>query len=357
MFHVCRISAIIGLFAFSGSFCVYAVTWDEPIIIDHRCLEISLIPDNWIDSVRNKMAVFYTGGSHASQYGRGLELVAELLGPEKYKVVWHSNKDGQDDLPTEPGALRVLQYGGNYVGASKLETIFAEQGGVINAAGHGWCDEICKRDPGSYISAVEEAEQRFPDVAFWYATGIEDWDDKGVDSSLCRPRNDSIRSYCRENNKVLFDFLALDMTDDDGIFHDNPKERFGGCEWCKSYCSTNDCETNDLDKQKLGHTHVYSCFRKGKAMWWMLARMAGWPGPNSTSTENVSVPNRNLPNFNGSLSARDISSLVNTGGYSVKITDLRGREISPDRNPTGLLTITAYDRYGNSLKTAVSILR
>jgi hypothetical protein len=351
-----RFLAFFALFGFSLTFSARGVTWETPVIIDHRCTDITKIPDNWVDSVRTNMVVFYSGGSHANQWATGLQLVAQLLGPEKYKVAYHTSKEGQNDIPTEPNALRVLNYGGNYLGASKLESIFSDQGGAINASGHGWCDEICKRDPANYINAVDEAEQQFPGVAFWYSTGIEDWDDKGVDTSLCRPNNNAIRNHCIENNRVLFDFIGLDMTDDDGNFHDTPAEKFGTCEWCKQYCSANDCETNDLEKQSSGHTHIYSCFRKGKAMWWMLARMAGWPGPDATKTTKTNISKTHAL-FSGMLSAKDLALAANKAGSRVTITDVRGRHISEHLNATGLSVVTAYDQSGHMVKTAVGFMK
>ncbi|MDY7031955.1 MAG: dockerin type I domain-containing protein, partial [Thermodesulfobacteriota bacterium] len=44
------------------------------------------------------------------------------------------------------------------------------------------------------------------------------------------------------------------------------------CGWCSEWCDTNDCPTCS----SCAHSHCFNCYQKGKAFWWMVARLAGW---------------------------------------------------------------------------------
>ena len=46
------------------------------------------------------------------------------------------------------------------------------------------------------------------------------------------------------------------------------------CSWCSDWCAEHTC----LDCDHCAHSHCFNCYLKGKAFWWMLARMSGWNG-------------------------------------------------------------------------------
>ena len=37
------------------------------------------------------------------------------------------------------------------------------------------------------------------------------------------------------------------------------------------------------------HSHCLNCYQKGKAFWWMMARIAGWDGNITSSVEQDSI--------------------------------------------------------------------
>jgi len=89
-------------------------------------------------------------------------------------------------------------------------------------------------------------------------------------------RNEQVRQYCTDNNKVLFDFADLDSWSD-GV--QNTYEHI-----VDDVTYNIPLEHEDLNGNEAGHTTYTSCEQKGRAFWWLMALLAGW---NATPTTNT----------------------------------------------------------------------
>lgn len=246
------------LFAFMSSMCLA-----EPIIVDHTTSDLSQIPDSWIDQVKQNIKVYFGHTSHGAQIINGL-LSIESQNPAKYNVAipdWY--------LPNEAGALCIYNRGDTYDPGDFFPTVAGvlSANPEINVVMYGWCGQPGNAPGGdwqallnNYISTINNLERQYPNVTFVYMTGnAQEADCSGCDRNRF---NEALRAYCKQNNKVLFDFGDLD------VWYNGQMYTYS----CPSWCA---CAGQDIPREApqygggagtgpCGHTTSESCIQKGK---------------------------------------------------------------------------------------------
>ncbi len=270
------------------------------IIADHTVVDkYDDIPQYYIDQVK-KMWLSYAGESHADAIRMGLVLLENLDAkysvsqissgtPEPYttanlrvnEATWGSYRTGptgwvhsygEQDWFTSAGAIAQTKAGLDYC---------ASNGPALSAFGFGWCYDptINYTNIDSYISATQEyidycAARGYPTKIF-FTTGPIDGDSYtnsgagGLYGLNIYKRMVAIRDFVAlDPSRILFDYADILSHDADGsestlTYNGNAYQVI--------------TPTNGAPVQ-VGHISNAGALRLAKAMWWMLARMAGWDG-------------------------------------------------------------------------------
>ncbi len=268
------------------------------IVADHRAVqEYSRIPPVWLAKAK-ALAIHYGHTSHGSQIMSGLGVLQTINAT--YAIEVRSAWDNPDWPPPVPStALRIFdgqpefgeQPADDYVtpelywaSADGLaRTRYVAGLGRYNASMWAFCGQMSEygsAEINTYLQALNTLEGEFPSMRFIYQTGHTDGGSAQWTSNV-----EQVRQYVREHNKVLFDFADIEMHDPAGVAHPTMTD---ACEWCEDWCTAHpeDC---DFEIDDCAHTHKLQCIQKAKAMWWLAARLAGWPGAGAVAVPAITT--------------------------------------------------------------------
>jgi hypothetical protein len=249
----------------------------EALIIDHTCTDISQIPEYWIKKTKTEFGISYGHTSHGSQIVSGMKVLMDqsslysfgIYRSKKYLSFYDRKPRGDLGNPD-----RITW-------AKRTRNLLDAGWGGTNTIIWSWCGQVSNADEediNTYLRLMDQLETDYPHVTFIYMTGhLDGYGEKGN----VNIQNNQIRDFCKQNNKILFDFADIESYDPDGNYFldkgadDKCNYWVNGIRknWAEEWCNANPGKCSTCS---CAHSKPLNCYLKGKAFWWMMARLAGW---------------------------------------------------------------------------------
>jgi len=254
------------------------------LIIDHRCINLNSIPAESIDAAKKNLHIAYSHTSHGSQITDGMTGLISFIGTA---YSWNNGGSG--------GALDLHDYAMSGDLGAPDRTSWANQTRTYLAANKdvnvviwSWCGQVStstEADITTYLNLMEALENDFKNVKFVYMTGH--LDGTGLTGNL-HQRNEQIRTYCKTNKKILFDFADIESYNPDGVYfgakkpndacdYDNDGNGSMESNWAIQWQNSH-TQGKDWYNCSSAHSQPLNANQKAYASWWLWARLAGWDG-------------------------------------------------------------------------------
>ena len=341
--------------------------------IDHRHTDLSQIPESYINKAKQELKIRYFRRSHGSHVDVG-GMAALRRYSTTYQNLYAYNKTGaggelhlSTQASNEPWNSLDFE-NATWVQITRDYLDDAANSG-INVVMWAWSSKFYLCDATQYLNDMETliseygeggSKNRPVPVTFIFQTACGQ--SSPSRNQIVYEQNEEIRDWCKSHNRILYDFNDIECYNPDGeYFGDgdangdytsvrmlnddlsyNSGSRNWGIEWNNANSSSELAELSADDvcvtcEHSMGHHEGETkdnsrlhCVLKGRAAWWLWAKLAGWgDGYVGTNDVKTNLNKNDLKNYpNPFTHATTIEySVENNAHVKLELWDSSGKKV------------------------------